>query len=133
MFGFFKKVPSEEEQYAEKEFFSTLKKLEAASPIAIAAIAFALEQVMDIFQSQYPTISKFSFQSRQARMDYLDVLLKAERDFEKNGKPEFSVATKLWGLYLSTYLSTRITGQTEMFNAISFILTNRKLPNSSHL
>jgi hypothetical protein len=128
MFGLFKKAPTEDEQYSEKEFFSTLKKLEAAPPAAIVAIAVALEFVMDMFQSKYPSISKFALQSKQARMDYLTSLLNAEKEFEKQGKPDYSVAAKLFGLYLSTFMSTRMTGQTEMFDAISYILQNRKLP-----
>ena len=100
MFGLFKKT----QQTPEVELIELMQKLQNANSNVISALHMALCTQLNIFSSNYETLHSYQECSQKEKFDYLMKLLNMEENFNKEKMFAESIACKLLGLYLATYL-----------------------------
>jgi hypothetical protein len=91
--------------------------LKAADQAQVDAVRQALLATQSLFNSRFGSIAGFQNLSNKEKFEYLERMLDLESDLLKQSKFAESLALKLFGLYLSTFLGKNKTADDEVFNS----------------
>jgi hypothetical protein len=101
MFGLFKKVTL---PTAEFELIDLMQKLQKADRLTINALHVSVNMQANIFIENYKSIENYANSNQKEKYAYLMKLLDMEEKLNLEKMFAESMACKLFGLYLSTFL-----------------------------
>jgi hypothetical protein len=106
----FKTSPREEIQ-------KTFQRMKSADSSMIEDIRQSLRATQALFNSRFGSLEGYKILSKKEKFEYLSRMLDLEVDLMKQSKFSQSIALKLFGLYLSTFLETNKSADDEVFDS----------------
>lgn len=132
MFGWLrrrKEPRSEAEAAFEEEFNEVMRKVDAASPPARAAVAYGVAFSWRMFVTSYPTAAQFQSEPRNVQMAFADKLTKLEEHLTSRGDAT-ALGVGLTKMYLAPLvdhnaaLANRMVARLEPLNREGYVLLN---------
>jgi hypothetical protein len=123
----------------EAEFNEVLRKVNAASPVARAAVGYGVALAWKIFNAEFPSIDEFRGQSRSLQMDFLTKLAKTEDIMRDKNDPQVALGVALTKMYFAPLIEgngpmvNRMAEQLEPLNREGALLLGSLPPRDGNL